>query len=281
MMTKCRKQFGISLIEMVVVIAVVGILAAIATPAMKGIYNSMVNQSSVKSMIQAALSNARSIALSRQTYAGVRFQRDLKGSQYMIFVIHDSEIGASFFKAVEGKKPLKLPENFRVTDLRRRSDYGSDESNERTLGSYNLVQDDLADEGSNLIDSSYGKLDGVNKYLFDSNTFTIVFSPSGKVVVREARMRNREGIREPVDVDESRDDTFNSIVNIFEHGVGMFIQDDYSEYGLGNEYSRRSFVIYNQNKFKQMDEVGKYDYLFHQLEPVYVNAYSGELIKNK
>jgi prepilin-type N-terminal cleavage/methylation domain-containing protein len=281
MMNKYRIQSGISLIEMVVVTAVVGILAAISTPAVKGLYNSMVTEGSAKSMVQAALSNARSIAISRQKYAGVRFQQDTKGNQYMIFVVHNSETD-SFFNAVEGRQPVKLPDNFRVTDLRIRENYSSE-----TDPDYDEITDNELQDSGNLISGSYNnKLDGINKYIFDSTTFTIVFSPSGKVIIREARMRNRDGITYPDNFDgsvsnDSWDNVFNSEKNVLGESSGKFIQDYYAKYGLGNEYSRRYFVIYDKDKFKQMDGDEREYYLFDELEPIYINPYSGELVKRK
>jgi Tfp pilus assembly protein PilE len=266
---------------MVVVTAVVGILAAISTPAVKGLYNSMVTEGSAKSMVQAALSNARSIAISRQKYAGVRFQQDTKGNQYMIFVVHNSETD-SFFNAVEGRQPVKLPDNFRVTDLRIRENYSSE-----TDPDYDEITDNELQDSGNLISGSYNnKLDGINKYIFDSTTFTIVFSPSGKVIIREARMRNRDGITYPDNFDgsvsnDSWDNVFNSEKNVLGESSGKFIQDYYAKYGLGNEYSRRYFVIYDKDKFKQMDGDEREYYLFDELEPIYINPYSGELVKRK
>ena len=80
-------------------------------------------QSGTESLVSAALASARAMAAKEQHYAGIRFQQDSTGNQYMIFILHDFEkTGLSpGFRAIEGIKPIKLPENSRVMDLRVRT----------------------------------------------------------------------------------------------------------------------------------------------------------------
>lgn len=246
--------------------AVAGLLAAIATPAVKGLYNSMINESAARTMISSALANARSIALSRGKYAGVRFQQDTEGNQYMIFIIHDPRLGASFFRAVEGKQPVKLPENFGVMDLRVVDSRNYSYPDNCTFEKVN---------SNNEIDEQY-ELD-------DVTTFSILFSPSGKLIVKGLYVRNRDN-RTSSDSFVSYDPIFN-IAEVVEGNVSdreaMFYQDeDNDPLGIGVEKSRRSFVIYDKNEFKKVYENGNAwsEYLY-KLKPIYVNAYSGELIK--
>ena len=83
------EQSGFSLTEMVVVIAAMTILVAFGLPAVRALLHSFESQSGTKSTISAALATARAIAAKEQHYAGIRFQQDLDGNQYMVFIIHD------------------------------------------------------------------------------------------------------------------------------------------------------------------------------------------------
>ncbi|MHC4207458.1 MAG: pilus assembly FimT family protein, partial [Planctomycetota bacterium] len=115
------KQSGLTLPELVVVIATIALLAGFGLPAIRALLNSFETQSGAKTLISTALASARAIAAKEHRYAGVRFQRDLSGNQYMVFIIHEEPskmnnltIG---FRAIEGVKPIKLPDTVVVTDL--------------------------------------------------------------------------------------------------------------------------------------------------------------------
>jgi len=65
--------------------------------------------------------------------------------------------------------------------------------------------------------------------------------------------------------------------------IGMFIQDDYAYLGLGQEWSRKKFVIYDRDEFKNILESGtswRYaEYLDSLRESeIYINPYTGTLI---
>jgi Tfp pilus assembly protein FimT len=78
----------------------------------------------VRHLINAALSNARTIAVREQTYAGVRFQQDKDGNTHMIFIVHDPAAtggDAQGFRAVIGRKPMGLPEEISVSATVRKS----------------------------------------------------------------------------------------------------------------------------------------------------------------
>ncbi len=115
-----RKKAALTLVEMIVVIAVVALLAGLSLPAVKALYNSMLDAGSARTMINAALSTARAIALKEQRYAGIRFQYPLsnEASQYMIYIIQDKEytIDVDDFRLVKGYNPTKLPENIFIED---------------------------------------------------------------------------------------------------------------------------------------------------------------------
>jgi Tfp pilus assembly protein FimT len=226
-------------------------------------------------MISTALSTARTLAISHQKYAGVRFQKAgdpnnvLKADQYMIFVTYQPTGGSitltTMFRAVEGYKPIKLPENIGVVDMmvRTSSTDPNNDTNDATL-----KQSDL----SNTI---------LGRTITDTSAFSVVFSPAGKLVIQDVRTRNKKGDWRPSDPNQSgRDDVFNSYVNIKVNKTGQFIQDDYAQFGLGGEKSRREFYIYNRNEFEKLTTgIQRMNYLNGpKTEKYYVNPYTGDLI---
>jgi hypothetical protein len=263
---------------MTVVIAAVALLTVFGLPAVRAFIDSFESQAGARAMIGAALASARAIAAREQHYVGIRFQKayhregPLKAAQYMIFIIHDqpSTNLANGFRAVEGVKPIRLPDSFGVMDLT---------VVHRTVLANNHVEcrDDPID-----MDSEIDEPAEVN----DTTTFSVIFSPSGKLVTHDVRVRNRDGIKQPRNLNDSRDGVFNSTKNIIDNKTGMFIQDEYfrgspPDLGYGPERSRNSFIIYDRVKFKEAYQRGRpyRDYL-EDLEGsmIYINPYTGTLI---
>jgi prepilin-type N-terminal cleavage/methylation domain-containing protein len=247
-----RKQSGVTLMEMTVVVAIVASLAVVAVPGVRMLFNSMESDGSTRAMISAAIASARAIATEKQEYVGVRFQRNYnpgdpnKASQYMIFIIHDPDKTglADGFRAVDNVKPVKLPDNIGVMDL--------------------LYNPSL---GSGIPDVRFSNPD----VLRDTTTFSIVFSPSGKLVIHDVQVRNRDGKSD----DSSEDEIFNTEVNV-KNGKAMFYQDDYSLLGFQKEPSRNSFVIYDKVIFDKINKRWS-DYL-SRLIKINLNPYTGGII---
>lgn len=261
------KQSGLTLIELTVVIVAAALLMSLGLPALRAFFNAFESQGSVTGMISSALASARTIALKNQRYAGIRFQKayhpegPLKAPQYLIFIVQDPDMMAYGFRAVPGLKPIRLPETIGVMDLRRRTNidpmYSGDEP----------IDDD-------------SKINQPAE-LQDTTSFSIIFSPSGKLVIHDVRVRNRHGIFLPANPTESADDTFNSQENVINYNTGMFIQDDYAELGLGKEASRNSFIVYEEQKFKRAYAQGRAwsEYLVKLTpEAIYINPYTGTII---
>lgn len=263
--------------EMVLVVATIALLLSLGLPAVRMLLRSFESGSGTKSMISAALSGARAIAAREQRYAGVRFQKDSAGRQYMIFIVHDYEkTGLNpGFRAVAGLKPIKLSENAGVIDLTVRTNHGTSPA-----AAASVLDEPL--QVQHLDDANPANLgpDGKNWYVRDACTFSVVFSPAGKLVVRPVRVRNRDGIYQPDNSVANRtslDDVFNSPGNILNSGVGMFIQDDYAGLGLGAESSRNRLVIYDGAQFDKLNAQQRFDYL-SSLELIYINPYTGTMI---
>lgn len=243
------KQSGLTLMEMTLVIAVVALLTILGLPAIRTFFNSFELSGGTKSMISAALASGRAIAASRQHYAGIRFQKryqeDNKGCQYMIFIINDTEIGPGKAgnlgcRAVKGIEPIKLPDSVGVMDLRK--NYNEE------------VRDVISKADFN-----------------DTTTFSILFSPSGKLVIHELWVRNRD------DSTASKDDIFNTKSNV-QNGIGMFLQDE-SSGDRRREPSRNSFIIYDKTRFDEVDKNRRYSDYLEDLEVIYINPYTGTMIK--
>jgi len=282
------RQSGITLTEMTVVIAVVALLGSLGLPAARMLFNSFESQSGGRAVIGAAMASARAIAAREQRYAGVRFQQDLDGNQYMVFIVHDFDRTGlvSGFRAVEGVEPIKLPGSVGVMDLMVRIEHNAGDRPARdTRDELLLLRPNYLDDTNpaNLIDYGYRTVTGKNKYfknkyVVDASTFSIVFSPSGKMVIHNVRVRNKHGDFQPLNLSESADDIFNSPENIIDNDRGMFIQDDYAELGLGQESSRNKFIIYDKTQFDKLDGGGRFNYL-SGLEFIYINPYTGTMIK--
>lgn len=241
---RAHRTTGLTLIEMTVVISVVALMVAFGAPAMRALVNSFQSEGGAVTMVNAALGSARAMAVSRQRYVGVRFQKmcvstdpadPLKGlmdaPQYMIFIMHEEPKNANDvgdpFRAVEGLEPVKLPMTLGMMDVGR------------------IDGDDKIDE---------------LRELSDATTFSVVFSPSGKLVVRDVRCRNKDGVNRPksglVPPDPSSDDTFNVADTIIRNGRGRFVQDDYPpgdsvlDLGLGEEPSCPSLIVYERSRLR-------------------------------
>ena len=65
---RAHKKSGLTLIEMTLVIATIALLAGFGLPALRSLVHSFESQSGTRSMISAALSSARSMAVRNQKY---------------------------------------------------------------------------------------------------------------------------------------------------------------------------------------------------------------------
>ena len=280
-MADIKRITGFSLTEVLVVLAIAALLAGLGIPAAKEIFNTFESSAGVKSVINAALRNARAIAIKDGKYAGVRFQQDVDGRQYLIFVVNDPKpyvsdgdlaidptltgTGiANGFRAIEGLKPIKLPKSVGLMDLRIRLDYGDP-----------AVSTDEPIEDVSSVDESNLNIDD-DEEVTDTTTFSIVFSPAGKLVTHNVRVKNKHGQWDQT-VDSFPDDIFN-IMEKVDAGDAMFYQDDYAADGLGEESSRKGFVIYDKDLLTAVGSAYRWEKYLQNLEVIYLNPYTGEIV---
>ncbi len=254
-----RRQVGTTLAEMTVVIGIAALMLGLAIPAANMLLNSFESESGAKSIISSAMASARAIAAKEQHYAGIRFQKRydpnniIGASQYIIFIVHDpNRTGlANGFRAANGIQPIKLPDSIGVMDML-----------------YSSI-------GGNNPDVNFSN----STVITDTTSFSVVFSPSGKLVIHDVRARNRDGSKS----NSSMDDIFNTMNNVVS-GIAMFIQDNdiVPTPGLIEEPSRNNFVIYDTKKFKQAYNNGNpYSGYLNQLKQIYINPYTGTIINEK
>jgi hypothetical protein len=126
----------------------------------------------------------------------------------------------------------------------------------------------------------------------DTTTFSIIFSPSGKLVIHDVQVRNRDGIPDSSGNlnNPSNDDIFNK-KNRVDNNLAMFYQDDYFNaswspwvglnLGLGPESSRNTFYIYETKILKQVPYNNRWTGYLNRLKQVYINPYTGTIINEK
>jgi prepilin-type N-terminal cleavage/methylation domain-containing protein len=118
-MHKNRRQFGLTLTELLVTIAVMAILMTLAVPAAKRLSETFHSGIGARGMINAALNNARAIAAREGTYAGIWFYYEpAEQKTYMVFIVYDSETTqlANGFCPVPGRKAAALPDGIIALD---------------------------------------------------------------------------------------------------------------------------------------------------------------------
>jgi len=204
---------------------------------------------------------------------------------------------ASGYRVLKGTKPMKLPDSIGVMDLTivKNRDSASEEEI--------LIDKDPLLGGDGSIDDAFE--------LTDTTTFSVVFSPTGKLVTQRVQVRNRDGVAdtnyEMTRGNRSDDDVFNKKGDVDKTSSvlvsmgmgrekGMFYQDDYyggldtpaypdvppdPDLGLGPEYSRTRFLIYNRTEFKGAYErrTAWSDYLIRLVgETTYINPHTGTII---
>jgi hypothetical protein len=267
---------GVTLTEMAIVIGIAALLVGLTIPAVNMLFNSFESESGAKSMISAALASARAIAAKEQRYAGIRFQKRLdlnnpdpvNASQYIIFIIQDPTLTGTYgfgFRAVEGVQPVKLPDSIGVMDLFVVSDRNK--------------QNPINPNSQNIITTN-ADIDE-DRELLDTTTFSMIFSPAGKLVIHGVCAWNRDGAS-GASSNNSNDDIFNTVLNVETTRIAMFYQDDWADpSAFGPEPSRNGFIIYETKKLNQVAQTNRWNGYLQRVaqKPIYINPYTGTIIE--
>lgn len=273
-------QAGFTLIEMLVVISIIAIMISLVMPAGSSMIQSH-RMSSAKNLIKTALAQAQAYATKERKYAGLRFQQDGDGRQYMILVesknitiIDGSNYGAwnnyqlmNLYTPVDNVLPMALPVG--IAALPTFSDPIEIDWNGDVL----LDPDELA----------------------EATTFCILFGPSGQLIMKPAQCGPRISPADyPGYAIYYKDYIYGEGDSIFENdptqvpAEGLPLPGD--EITLYNENNPATFLpessqsgvyVYEREKLEELPEEERMDYIFYKLKPMRLNIYTGKLIEQE
>ena len=255
-----KRQSGFTLIEMLVVVAIVAVMSALVLPNTMGIIRSH-RAAATKNMIKNALAQAQAHAAVTQKYAGVRFQftKDQwqNNRQYLV-LIENETTGGDYerFVAIRNAKAAALPVGMGVIS---QAAFGSAQ-----------IPDNYA------VDSVMGE-----------TAFSIIFSPTGQLVTKDVYLQPKDEMENGIFTD--------SIVNLdgnVDDGIGLLYCDVYS--GLNTEWRREEpsalgLYIFDADKLMSIDglDMGPVDRAVERaeyirsLEPILINIYTGTIIREE
>jgi len=271
-----KQQYGFTLIEMLVVVAIVAAMAALVLPNTMGIIRSH-RAAATKNLIKNALAQAKAHAAVTQKYAGVRFQftkdKWQDNRQYLVLIENEPGLvpGAGGipdhhshdrFVAIRNAKAAALPVGIGVIS--------------QTAGQ-----------------SVFGIPDNYSEFgVMGETTFSIIFSPTGQLVCKQVYLRPRDSVDDVVDVNGDPIDTIVNLDNKVNEGVGLLYHDVY-EIALPEwrreEFSTLGLYIFDADKLMSIDglnmgiddkAVQRAEYI-QSLEPILINIYTGTIIKEE
>ncbi len=264
-MNKKKQQSGFTLIEMLVVVAIIAVLAALSLPNTMGIIRSH-RSAATKNLIRNALAQAQAHAAVTQKYAGVRFQftKDQwqNNRQYLVLIENDST-GGNYerFVAIRNAKAAALPVGMGVISMAAPRKTGGTE-----------IPDNLTEFS-----------------VMGETTFSIIFSPTGQLVSKDVLLRPKDDF-DATGLPFPSDDAIVNIQSEVDNGLGLLYCDDDSiiitpcRWG---ESSALGLYIFDADKLMSIDGLSmtpsaraeERAIYIQSLETILINIYTGTIIK--
>lgn len=260
-----RNLAAFTIVELLTVIAIIAIMVSLTVPATSNMVKSH-RQAAAKNLIRSAMAQAQAYAVKERKYAGLRFQKDGAGQQYILLVenktitiIDGSNYDAwndyllkDLYTPVDNIQPMTLPVGLAVMPTYRdplEIDYNGD-----------------------------GLLDYVE--LAAATTFCVIFDPSGLLATKPAQCGPRiPDMATDYATYASQNDT------IFENPAnppseGLPLPGDEIKLDPANvKLSQTGVFLYEPKVLEGLPEAERWDYVFNPLEPMLINIYTGGFIE--
>ena len=256
-----KRQPGFTLIEMLVVVSIVAVLAALVLPNTMGIVRSH-RAAATKNLIKNALAQAQAHAAVTQKYAGVRFQftKDQwqNNRQYLV-LIENEPTGSTYerYVAIRNAKAAALPVGMGVISMAAPRETGGTE-----------IPDNLTEFS-----------------VMGETTFSIIFSPTGQLVTKDVYLRPKD----EVDEDGILIDSIVNLAGNVDDGIGLLYCDEWAVAWRQEESSALGLYIFDADKLMSIDglnmniddKAAERAIYIQSLEPILINIYTGTIIREE